>query len=136
MYLAWVNIIHEGRIKIEYEAKELHENLNALQLALNATHYPRPLSGDCQDIRLLHVEPGAFDDPIKGYFSLASLKEVEPQAIDFHALSYCWGDPTEREEILLSSSETDLKDGKTENYSASANLPLKPFAVSNEKPRL
>ncbi|KAF4339634.1 heterokaryon incompatibility (het-6OR allele) [Fusarium beomiforme] len=104
-YMAWVNIIDEGRIGIEYEPKDISEELQALQIASNAAHYSEVLNVERQDIRLLHVEPGTFDDPIRCHFQLASLKEVEPKGIDFHALSYCWGDPTEREEILLSSNK-------------------------------
>ncbi|KAF5019388.1 hypothetical protein F66182_8588, partial [Fusarium sp. NRRL 66182] len=105
MYLAWVNIIQQGRIKIEYEAMELDQQGQALQLVSNVAHYSDRLDIDRQDIRLLHVEPGTFDDPIQGCFSLASLKDdVEPERIGFDALSYCWGDPTEREEISVASS--------------------------------
>ncbi|KAJ4252017.1 hypothetical protein NW762_011318 [Fusarium torreyae] len=116
IYMAWVNIIHEGRIKIEYEAQEPKEDLRALQLTSNSTHYSKQLDVDRQDIRLLHVEPGTFDDPIKSYFSLASLKEVESKGIDFHALSYCWGDPSEREEILLAHGDSRTEQGKTQQH--------------------
>ncbi|KAG5783869.1 hypothetical protein H9Q73_002517 [Fusarium xylarioides] len=106
-----VNIIDEGSIKIEYEPKELEEELQALQLTSNGSHYAGALSVERHGIRLLHVEPGAFDDPIRCSFRLASLKEVESKRIDFHALSYCWGDPTEREDIFL-SKEGDFGNGK------------------------
>ncbi|KAF5969542.1 heterokaryon incompatibility (het-6OR allele) [Fusarium coicis] len=111
MYMAWVNIIEEGSIKIEYETRELEEELQALQLTSNASHYAGALSVERQDIRLLHVEPGTFDDPIRCSFRSASLKEVEAKAIDFHALSYCWGDPTEREDIFL-SKEGEFDNGR------------------------
>jgi len=65
MYMAWVNIIDEGSIKIEYEPRELEEELKALQLTSNASHYSGALNVERQDIRLLHVEPGTFDDPIR-----------------------------------------------------------------------
>ncbi|KAM0549854.1 hypothetical protein ACHAPJ_009296 [Fusarium lateritium] len=135
MYMAWVNIIHEGRIKIEYEAKEPEEDLRALQLTSNSTHYSKQLDVGRQDIRLLHVEPGTFDDPIKGYFSLASLKEVEPKAIDFHALSYCWGDPTEREEILLAHDDSRIEGERTQqpfNIGKSAAQALRRLRHENE----
>ncbi|KAJ3549234.1 hypothetical protein NM208_g611 [Fusarium decemcellulare] len=109
IYIAWVNIIKEARIKIEYEPKELHEELNELHLSTNVIHYSKPLRMDEQDIRLLHVEPGAFDAPIKGYFSRASLEDIETGSLKFHALSYCWGDPFDREDISLVASE-DLVD--------------------------
>ncbi|KAF4424738.1 hypothetical protein F53441_14220 [Fusarium austroafricanum] len=135
MYMAWVNIIDEGRINIEYEPKELEKDLQGLQITSNATHYSETLSFERQDIRLLHVEPGTFDDPIKCHFRLVSLKEVEPKKIDFHALSYCWGDPTEREEIFLSSSKNDLenkKGGVSFNIGKSAAQALRRLRKENE----
>ncbi|KAG5770031.1 hypothetical protein H9Q72_002939 [Fusarium xylarioides] len=110
----WIEALRPGdviHIKIEYEPKELEEELQALQLTSNGSHYAGALSVERHDIRLLHVEPGAFDDPIRCSFRLASLKEVESKRIDFHALSYCWGDPTEREDIFL-SKEGDFGNGK------------------------
>lgn len=125
MYTAWTNIIHEGRIKIEYEAKEAHEDLEALSIFSNALHYRQTLSVERQEIRLLHVRPGAFDDPIKACFSLASLKEVEANRINFHALSYCWGYPTEREEILLSPDQNEIEEGLTFSIGKSAAQALR-----------
>ncbi|GKU19368.1 unnamed protein product, partial [Fusarium langsethiae] len=81
MYMAWTNIIHEGRINIEYEAKEPLEDIQSLSISSNASHYTRALDLAHQDIRLLHVEPGAFDDPINAYFSIASLRD-ETQNVD------------------------------------------------------
>ncbi|KAG5755621.1 hypothetical protein H9Q70_001768 [Fusarium xylarioides] len=110
----WIEALRPGdviHIKIEYEPKELEEELQALQLTSNGSHYAGALSVERHGIRLLHVEPGAFDDPIRCSFRLASLKEVESKRIDFHALSYCWGDPTEREDIFL-SKEGDFGNGK------------------------
>ncbi|RKL25729.1 hypothetical protein BFJ68_g356 [Fusarium oxysporum] len=134
MYMAWVNIIDEGSIKIEYEPKELEEELQGLQLTSNASHYSGALSVERQDIRLLHVEPGTFDDPIRCSFRVASLKEVEAKGIDFHALSYCWGDPTEREEIFL-SKEGDFdneKEGMSFSIGKSAAQALRRLRLERE----
>ncbi|KAF4980028.1 hypothetical protein FZEAL_3890 [Fusarium zealandicum] len=111
IYIAWVNIVKECSIKIEYESKELHGELNELQLASNAAHYTTSLSTSDEEIRLLHVEPGSFEDPIRGYFSQAKLRDVESHTIDFDALSYFWGDSSDRVDISLVARK-DLVDNE------------------------
>ncbi|KAM0435864.1 hypothetical protein ACHAPT_002755 [Fusarium lateritium] len=110
IYMAWVNIVKEGRIKIEYETKTISEELDELHLVSNEDNYTTSLSVDDQEIRLLHVEPGEFDDPIKAYFSQASLKNVEEKSLNFDALSYCWGDVSDRIDIFLAPSRDDSSD--------------------------
>ncbi|RTE80853.1 hypothetical protein BHE90_004666 [Fusarium euwallaceae] len=118
IYTAWVNIIKECQIKIEYETKTINEELDELHLFSNTEHYNTFLSVNDQEIRLLHVEPGEFDDPIKAYFSQASLKDAEKSSLNFDALSYCWGDVTDRTDIFLAPSKDDIKvDGALQRFS-------------------
>ncbi|KAF2113532.1 heterokaryon incompatibility protein-domain-containing protein [Lophiotrema nucula] len=49
-----------------------------------------------QDIRTLVVKPGGDDDPI--YFSLA-IADVNDTALKYEAISYTWGDATNRVEV-------------------------------------
>ncbi|EEU43137.1 uncharacterized protein NECHADRAFT_83581 [Fusarium vanettenii 77-13-4] len=118
IYTAWVNIVKECRIKIEYETKTIHEELDELHLFSNIEHYNTFLSVNDQEIRLLHVEPGEFDDPIKAYFSQASLNDAENRSLSFDALSYCWGDVTDRTDIFLAPDKDDVKlDGALQRFS-------------------
>lgn len=107
--MGWVNIVKECRIKIEYETKTITEELDELHVFSNAEHYSTFLSVDDQEVRLLHVKPGKFDDPIKAYFSQASLRDAEKNSLSFDALSYCWGDVTDRINIFLAPSRDDVK---------------------------
>lgn len=51
------------------------------------------------DIRILAVYPGEFSSPIECLIENANLDtEQKPQYI---AVSYCWGDPTERAAIRI-----------------------------------
>ncbi|KAI1062822.1 hypothetical protein LB507_005731 [Fusarium sp. FIESC RH6] len=111
MYMAWTNIVDGGSIRIEYEAEEVLEDLHTLTISSNTSHYSQILEIERQDIRLLNVKPGAFDDPISASFSTVSLKDAEVMGIGFHALSYCWGDSSEREEIMLFSNQDEVDDG-------------------------
>ncbi|KAL6912771.1 hypothetical protein FSST1_010531 [Fusarium sambucinum] len=111
MYMAWTNIIHEGRLKIEYEANDPLQDLESLSISSNASHYSHSLDLGRQEIRLLHVEPGSFDDPIHARFNIASLGDAE--TVDFRALSYCWGDLSERDGIFLDQDKTPFSIGKS-----------------------
>jgi hypothetical protein len=132
MYMAWTNIINEGRIKIEYEAKDPLEDIRSLAISSNASHYSQTLSVERQDIRLLHVKPGAFDDPISAYFSIASLKEAEVREVDFRALSYCWGDPAEREDISLSPNQNEIEYGTPFSIGKSAAQAIRRLRLEKE----
>ncbi|RGP60616.1 hypothetical protein FSPOR_10583 [Fusarium sporotrichioides] len=131
MYMAWTNIIHEGRINIEYEAQEPLEDIQSLSISSNTSHYTRALDLARQEIRLLHVQPGAFDDPINAYFSIASLGD-ETQNVDFHALSYCWGDLSEPDEIFLSPNQTDTQNETSFSIGKSAAQAIRRLRVTNE----
>ncbi|CAM1508928.1 Fc.00g026670.m01.CDS01 [Cosmosporella sp. VM-42] len=109
-YMAWVNIIKECSIEIEYKPKERQTELNQLRLVSNASHYTARLNPNVQEIRLLNVEPGGFDDPIKGYFSRITLEDVAAESFEFHALSYCWGDPDDWVDIHLRATESTVGD--------------------------
>ncbi|KAH6976534.1 heterokaryon incompatibility protein-domain-containing protein [Ilyonectria sp. MPI-CAGE-AT-0026] len=100
-YAGWVNIVQEGQIKIEYEVEHSLSHLGTIQLASNAVHYPRPLDSASQEIRLLNIEPGVLEDPVRGFFSSVYLKNATAGSLDYRALSYCWGDPSERLDISV-----------------------------------
>ncbi|KAF2748669.1 HET-domain-containing protein, partial [Sporormia fimetaria CBS 119925] len=58
-----------------------------------------PLNSDpsVREIRLLHLQPGAWKDPIQGTLDVVSLSK-KPK---YQALSYVWGDPTNRKPISI-----------------------------------
>ncbi|KAK7419698.1 hypothetical protein QQZ08_010785, partial [Neonectria magnoliae] len=105
-YAGWVNIVHECQIKVEYEVEDLPVDIGLVRLASNATHYPTPLDSSSQQIRLLNVEPGLFDDPLRGFFSKVNLKYATVSSLDYHALSYCWGDPSDRVDISVAPADS------------------------------
>ncbi|KPM42173.1 hypothetical protein AK830_g4379 [Neonectria ditissima] len=103
-YAGWVNIVQEGQIKVEYEVEDFAGDMSLVRLASNATHYPTPLNSDSQEIRLLNIEPGLFNDPVRGFFSKVHLKSSNAESLDYHALSYCWGDPSDRVDIVVAQA--------------------------------
>ncbi|KAL2146799.1 hypothetical protein VTI28DRAFT_2280 [Corynascus sepedonium] len=59
------------------------------------TYAPLPLSTD-DEIRLLYLEPGTGDDPVR--FRLVPVRLSQPPV--YEAVSYCWGDPTDTVDAL------------------------------------
>lgn len=68
-----------------------------------------PLCQDKDEIRLVWLMPGAWDDPIKCQLRVVSLGEIPP----YSALSYVWGDATRTEPIVVNGDSfhvtTNLK---------------------------
>ncbi|CAM1503623.1 Fc.00g012140.m01.CDS01 [Cosmosporella sp. VM-42] len=95
IYPSWVNIVKEASIKIEYEARSVNED---------------------------HIIPalGNFQDSIEGFFSTVSVRDFDPESLDFHALSYCWGDPSDYVKISVGSA----------NDTADSQSTQKPFSVA------
>jgi Heterokaryon incompatibility protein (HET) len=56
-----------------------------------------PLDSNTSEFRLVTIEPGEFDEPIRGSIHHAFLDDGP----SFEALSYVWGDATVKEEIQL-----------------------------------
>ncbi|KAI1415062.1 heterokaryon incompatibility protein-domain-containing protein [Hypoxylon sp. FL1857] len=97
-YSCWVNIISAASLKIEFEPKE--EAKNTALIRFHGDHYgqlgPR-------EIRVLEFGPGCFEDPILGRFLYVNLPHTDDIcSTEFHALSYCWGDPIDVVDIELS----------------------------------
>jgi hypothetical protein len=63
---------------------------------------PRPiyqsLDQTKREIRLVTLSPGPFTAQIECRLSVASLRDENPE---YEALSYCWGDKSNLEEIML-----------------------------------
>ncbi|KAH7024411.1 heterokaryon incompatibility protein-domain-containing protein [Microdochium trichocladiopsis] len=56
-------------------------------------------------IRLLQVNPGAFDDEIHCAVTTCALE----QAPLFHAISYTWGDPKDQEQIFVDGRQMTIR---------------------------
>lgn len=59
-----------------------------------------PLSIPRNEIRLLSLQPGSFDDELRCTLRNVSLDD-DPE---YHALSYTWGDPTNKKPVLIDGS--------------------------------
>ncbi|KAK3900484.1 putative heterokaryon incompatibility protein [Staphylotrichum tortipilum] len=117
-FVGWVNIVSKASIKIEYQpAGEVHDiTLRHTSTAIPAEYY-RPFEHAGEQIRLLIVKPGSYDDAIQAsfaYTSLASPANQQTTETDFDALSYCWGDSPDRVDIHF----------ETENHAATGLIRL------------
>ncbi|KAK4098417.1 HET-domain-containing protein [Parathielavia hyrcaniae] len=107
VYPGWVNIVQEATIKIEYlpvvdDAATVPQPPPAHSIPPS---YYRPLEHMDQEIRLLVVKPGRYDEAVHACFAHTSLSgNPSSQQIQFDALSYCWGDSPERVNIALDTN--------------------------------
>ncbi|GAP92954.1 putative heterokaryon incompatibility protein [Rosellinia necatrix] len=114
VYPQRVNIIREARIELEYEVDNseakagfrgpMQENMGLRIAGVesgNVGVYARPLDSDRFEIRLLNIQPGAFDDPVKCNFHYTHLTGDDSPHSPFDGLSYCWGSSSDAAYILL-----------------------------------
>lgn len=67
------------------------------------THSYSPILGE-GSIRLLMLESGLKNEPLRGSLSQVSLDSLPP----YEALSYCWGSPDKPYSILLDAGSTEM----------------------------
>lgn len=75
-----------------------------------STYAYEPL-GACQ-IRMLELFPGKTTDPLTGCLETYSLSSEDTPELDYEALSYVWGRPSEDDQIYLLEI---VKDGRKDN---------------------
>lgn len=95
----WVNIVLEGSIEIEYEARAA-DSLRKSAVATNVSRVYRAL-GEGRQIRVLVVKPGPPEAKIEAKFEYVDLAEPLETRHQFQALSYFWGDSLEKIPILI-----------------------------------
>src|SRR5215471_18590933 len=67
-------------------------------MALTSNSHPYvKLDSRSKEIRFLELLPGQFDSPIEGRLKRGCLNDP----IEYHALSYCWGNPSRTKPITL-----------------------------------
>lgn len=64
---------------------------------MDKPRFSKPLDTERQEIRLLELVPGNFEDALICNLKVTSLQESS----HYEALSYVWGDPKETEEITI-----------------------------------
>ncbi|GAP84250.1 putative heterokaryon incompatibility protein [Rosellinia necatrix] len=97
MFPGWVNIVLEASIEIEYQPRATQKPAPEPVAAIPY----QPLTQEDQQIRVLVVKPGAFDDIIHAHFESVSLDRFDDDQEGFHALSYCWGDSLDTVDNVL-----------------------------------
>lgn len=102
----WVNIIREGIIEIEYDVQGQEENThNDPKLPPHDVekieYIYEPLDYVHRQIRILVVKAGSYESDIEAQFEHINLADTSDQRAGFDALSYCWGDSSEKGSISL-----------------------------------
>ncbi|KAF5877894.1 putative heterokaryon incompatibility protein [Botrytis fragariae] len=107
-YPAWINFVQEAEIEIHYILAPQNASTFGLPTLVSDTagqDLYRSLEIKLREVRLVHLNPGLFEDPISCSITYMSLKECTESA--YEALSYCWGDHRQRKDIKV--TVTDLK---------------------------
>ncbi|KAK8188756.1 heterokaryon incompatibility protein-domain-containing protein [Phyllosticta capitalensis] len=103
--LAWANVVRSASIEILYEKlPELDSAIEETDAQIQRAKWFPTLTPDSKTIRVLVVEPGHFDAPIRGSFEIFSLENASEKESSFDALSYCWGETSARAEITMTPS--------------------------------
>ncbi|KAK6086581.1 heterokaryon incompatibility protein [Seiridium cupressi] len=98
LFQGWVNFVKEAEIEVlGRQRAEVFSPLEGPNLKPHGIYESIKLATN--DIRLLSIEPGSQEEPMSLFLSKASLADMEQSS--FEALSYCWGDLSNRAPIKL-----------------------------------
>lgn len=67
--------------------------------------YYSPLNAARSEIRILTLEPGHFENPVRGRLTTVSLHEEQFKLPTFNALSYVWGGPSKSKQVEISGHQ-------------------------------
>ncbi|CAJ2500007.1 Uu.00g028600.m01.CDS01 [Anthostomella pinea] len=122
-FRGWVNIVKEASILVEYQSSGLDDEPvpTGVISPTNCAFYTRKLQDDKfhDTIRILIVEPGAFQDTIHGSFRYESIGESGAGTLDYEALSYFWGPRSNRDHICITNGDSGESSSSTVAFSVS-----------------
>lgn len=93
------------KLPVERTAKALKRRKTTAEVA-NTEYQYQPLDSRKNDIRLVNVKAGNSRSALNCEIQSVSL--LEETVPDFEAVSYCWGDPTQRERIRIAGLSIDI----------------------------
>jgi Heterokaryon incompatibility protein (HET) len=101
-YIAWTNFVQ--RVTVQLWAAPVGTVPPSLISLVERNDYSghRPLKHDLKEIRLIDIQPGGYEEPIRLTLQYATLGE---DRLRFDALSYCWGEMKDFQLVLLNESD-------------------------------
>lgn len=117
-FICWVNFVQHASITVYYYESTRMKPLTPEPKSNAALQMSKPRDGhmlykelerDIQEIRLLVLESGSFEDPVSCILKHISLHDSH-QHVPYEALSYCWGNSSDRTTILVRHQPRDLED--------------------------
>ena len=102
--MCWVNIIQRASIEIQYRSTDTDPKTSELPSPEPTPALYSPLDYEAHQIRVLVVDPGPPNAEVSAQFEHTNLKNTSDTQteLNFHALSYCWGE-------FLSTTNITLK---------------------------
>lgn len=118
-------MVLEYELVVDRAAVQVGSQSSYLPFELNKPAYQRPLNASRSEIRLLAVEPGVFEDPIRSRLVYSRLRRGSPTAHAFDALSYSWGYPRDLTTINVRKSDDDAGAMSKLHITPSAQLAIR-----------
>lgn len=105
-YQAWINFVQSADIEVHYilapPAVSFLELSRPLTKSSSTVPY-RVLNKETDEVRLILLHSGSVEDPILCTIAHTSLKAFE--IANYEALSYCWGDHRQRQNIKVAVTD-------------------------------
>ncbi|KAL0955319.1 hypothetical protein HGRIS_004203 [Hohenbuehelia grisea] len=102
-YPGWINFVKEAEIEVHGVEAEAEAETDAAKGILFGRSRPMPfgrrLDQHSNEIRLILLNAGATDELVS--CTLIDVSLSNPQHTPYEALSYCWGDPRRRSDIIV-----------------------------------
>lgn len=111
----WVNYIHEAELRAEGHVLSgaVWHSLSPIPTeSVQGPAYYQKLDLARQQIRVLEIEAGQFDDPI--ICGMKTLFLLDEDHMEYSTLSYCWGSLTETSTLKLRPSDDTQREASSE----------------------
>jgi len=131
---AWINYVREAEMEVHGTQRPIDILMTDAPLARNDVEFSyQDLDESSDEIRLIKLNPGTGDQSISCSLMHTSLNDLR---LPYEALSYCWGDPRNRQDIFLHLSETDKISKSTLSIASNLYSALKSLRPQSGPPRL
>ncbi|KAK3935455.1 heterokaryon incompatibility protein-domain-containing protein [Diplogelasinospora grovesii] len=113
----WTNYVYEVEIKVEGDKTtrqtQSPSDTGWEAVQANKPNFYKPLDLSRQETRVLSLYPGASHEALCGRITTISL--ADPSHDKYEALSYCWGNPSQKGLVKLRSMAMDQHESEAED---------------------
>jgi len=98
---AWTNFVNAAKIELWASPSDSNVTLDRTISLVEKNDYSgySPLRHDLREIRVVELQPGEAEQPIR--LALKYTRLLERDCLEYDALSYCWGEAEDTQVLLL-----------------------------------